>query len=199
MERLHHRRAPLGLDREEARGRAADPFHADELLVPLRDAHEAGAAAGRIEQHVGHAPVELLGELETHRLLAFEAVGFLQRREIEPLQQRRDLRHDLPRGGDGALDREHMRARDLRLGDRGRRRPARHDDRHGQTGARAVHGCGAPRVPRRRNHEPGRAEGARPRDRHPEPARLERSRRILAFVLGPQPPEAEVRREPRQR
>ena len=54
-------------------------FH---LREGLPHADEAGAAAGRIEDHVGQLPAELLGELQAHRLLALDAVGLLQGRDV---------------------------------------------------------------------------------------------------------------------
>ena len=67
------------------RGRfAADEADRLELGERLPHADQAGAAAGRIEDHVGHLPAELLGELEPHRLLALDPIGLLQRRGVEP-------------------------------------------------------------------------------------------------------------------
>src|SRR5207249_8917411 len=87
LEGLHHGGAAVGLHREDPRERAREPAHRAELLVALRDPEEPGAAARRIEEDVGHPPVEVGGELETDRLLTLEAVRLLERRQVEPAER----------------------------------------------------------------------------------------------------------------
>src|SRR2546422_3703355 len=139
------------------RSRAREPAHRAELLVALRDPEEPGAAARRIEKDVGHPPVEVGGELETDRLLTLEAVRLLERRQVEPAELGRDLRGDPPRGQDRALEGEDVGAGDLRLGDRGGRRPPPGGDRHRGPPARPRPRRRAARGPRPRDDEAPRA------------------------------------------
>ena len=80
----HHRRAAFGLHRDHARPLRADEADRLELGERLPHADQAGAAAGRVEDDVGQLPAELLGELQPHRLLAFDPVRLLQRGGVEP-------------------------------------------------------------------------------------------------------------------
>ena len=77
LERAHDRRAAGGLHRDQPGQRAVDPAELAQLEQRLVDADEADAAAGRVDDHVGHLPAELLDDLEAHRLLALDPVGLL--------------------------------------------------------------------------------------------------------------------------
>ena len=78
----------FGLHRDHLRARAgrlpADALH---FLERLPHADHAGAAAGRIDDPVGELPIELLAELVGHRLLAFDAIRLLQRRDVVPAER----------------------------------------------------------------------------------------------------------------
>ena len=63
---------------------AVEPAERLQLVERLPHADQAGAAAGRVEDHVGQPPAELLGQLQPHRLLALDPVRLLQRGEVEP-------------------------------------------------------------------------------------------------------------------
>ena len=193
------RRAALGLDRDEARLAGLDPAHRGQLLVGLPDADEPGAAPGGIDEHIGRVPAELLGQLEADGLLALEPVGLLERGQVEPADLGRDHRDDPPRGGDGAIHREHVGAGQRGLGDGRLGRVARHHHRHRDARAGAVHRGGAARVARRRDHKPAHAERARPVIAMPSPRALKQPVGVLALVLGPEVPQAQVRGEPGQR
>ena len=58
-----------------------DPADGAQLGERLPHADEAGAAPGGVDDDVGKRPAELLGELDPHRLLAFEAIGLLEGRD----------------------------------------------------------------------------------------------------------------------
>src|SRR5437868_1635956 len=81
---LYHRRAARSLHDNHARPLLADPAQRLQFGESLPHADNAGAAAGRIKDDVGHFPAELLGQLDAHRLLALDTVGLAQRRAIEP-------------------------------------------------------------------------------------------------------------------
>src|SRR5580704_18973759 len=100
----HHRRAARGLHRDHARALVAD--EADRLHFGKRLPHadQAGAAAGRIEDDVGYGPAELLGELQAHRFLAFDAIRLLQGRDVEPADFLFALADDLAAIVDQAID-----------------------------------------------------------------------------------------------
>src|SRR6202030_1251183 len=67
-------------------------------------ADKAGAAAGRIKNDVGNVPAELLGQFESHRLLAFDAVWLLQGRRVEPTDLRLAIADDLAAIVDQSVD-----------------------------------------------------------------------------------------------
>src|SRR5689334_1391655 len=78
LERPDDWRTAFGLHRDHAGAPPVDP--SDRLHFGERLPHpdHAGAAAGRIDDPVGEPPLQLLGNLEPHRLLAFDAVWLLQ-------------------------------------------------------------------------------------------------------------------------
>src|SRR4029077_8874236 len=98
-----------------ARTLGADEADRLELVEGLPRADKAGAAAGRIEDDVGDLPTELLGELQSHGLLAFDAIGLLQRRGVEPADRRRTCGDDLAAIVDQAVDPVDARALQLDL------------------------------------------------------------------------------------
>ena len=104
LEGAHHRRAAGRLHRDHARALLADEADRLEFGERLPHADQAGAAAGRIEDHVGHLPAELLGELEPHRLLALDPVRLLERRDVEPADLGLALADDLAAVVDQAVD-----------------------------------------------------------------------------------------------
>ena len=73
----------LRLDREHARTAGADHVQRLQLLERLPHPDDAGASAGGIHDRIGQLPAELLGKLEAHGLLAFDAVRLLQRAEVD--------------------------------------------------------------------------------------------------------------------
>ena len=78
-------RAPVALagDHPWSAGRV-EPAQGLQFLKGLPHPDEPGAAARRIQNHVGQFPIELLGQFEPHRLLAFDAIRLLERRDIKP-------------------------------------------------------------------------------------------------------------------
>ena len=76
--------AAFRLDGEHFRAFRADPAELFHLVESLPHANQAGAAAGRVEDGVGHPPAELGGEFQAHCFLAFDPVGLLEGRDIKP-------------------------------------------------------------------------------------------------------------------
>src|SRR5438309_543857 len=93
-ERIDDRRAAARLRRDEPWFFLVEPADRAELVERLPHADEADAATGRVHDHVGHAPPELFGELEPHRLLALDAIRLPQRRRVVPTAIRADPFHD---------------------------------------------------------------------------------------------------------
>ncbi len=104
VEGAHDGRAACRLHRHHARPLGAHEADRFEFGERLPHADEAGAAAGRIEDHVRHVPAELLGKLEAHGLLALDAIRLLERRGVEPADFRRALGDDLAAIIDQAVD-----------------------------------------------------------------------------------------------
>ena len=164
VEGVHDRAAARRLHRDQPRQPLPDPAQLAHLQHRLVDADQADAATGRVEDHVGHPPAELLRDLVAHRLLALDAVGLLERRDLlVPLALLDRRLHQRPGVVDQAVDEIELGARrdalapgDLGCVDaasrsgcpsrRGRRRPTRRRRR-----------CRwwASRSRARRAHEPG--------------------------------------------
>ena len=176
LERAHDRRAALGLDGDHPRALGADQPERLELRERLPHADEARAAAGRVDDDVRQRPAEVLGELEPHGLLALDAVGLLERGDVEGAGLGRDLARDRAALVDQAVVQEHARAHHRRLVAVDGRDVARHHHGHGQAGRGAVGGQRAARVAGARRHERGGAQLRGARDRGGHPAGLERAR-----------------------
>src|SRR5439155_1174348 len=71
-------------DLTQPRALRPDPAARLELVERLPDPDQSDAAAAGVEQHVGHLPAELFGDLEAHRLLALDPIGLLQGGGVEP-------------------------------------------------------------------------------------------------------------------
>src|SRR6267143_3500283 len=99
-EGLHYRRAAGGLDRDETGKLRAQPADRSQLVERLPHADEADSAARGIDDDVGQAPAELFGELETHRLLPFDAVRLAKRGCVVPAVPCAGRTHDRARVGD---------------------------------------------------------------------------------------------------
>ena len=76
LEGSHDRRAAFGLHDDHLGTRRANQSQRFQFGEALPHADDAGAAAGRVDDGVGHAPAELLGQFEAHRLLALLPVWF---------------------------------------------------------------------------------------------------------------------------
>src|SRR6185295_10509579 len=181
LEGADDRRAAAHLDDHEAGALALNQPEPLELVERLVHADDPRAPAERVDDPVGELPGELLGQLEPHRLLAFDAVGLAERRET-PIAlaprfeqfRRFDQRSGRAEhvGAAGAAAIENGLRRIGRQGDPGReagRRGVRREREGGVSGARELHA--------------GRPQLARPIDREREAARLERAGGVARFVL----------------
>ena len=200
IERAHDGRAPARLHRHHARTTRVDPTHRLHFFEGLPHADQAGAAAGRIHDDVGERPSELLGQLVAERLLAFESIRLLQRRQIEATEARRVFDRRAAAVGNEPVDQMNVRAIGAALrGERGRD-VGRHVHVGFDSGARRVSRQRARGVPRRGSRQDARTQLECLRHRHRHAARLERSGWIGAFVFDEECVvfEAECRREPRR-
>ena len=194
----HHRRAARRLHRDHARALGADEADLLQLVERLPHADQAGAAAGRVEDHVGHVPAELLGEFQAHRLLALDAVRLLQRGRVEPADFRLAFADDLAAIVDIAVDAIDGRALKLDLADVHLGRVGRAEDRGlDAAGGRVGRERRAGIAVGRHRHVLD-AERLAHRHRHHEAARLERAGRQASLVLDDDLAAAEPGAELRQ-
>ena len=107
---------------------SAKAFHAD----------YAGAPAGRVEDHVRQFPAELLGELDPHRLFAFDAVRLSQRGTVEPADRPFAVADQLAAIIDEPVDQKHRGALHRDFADIDRRGILGAQDRALDAGARAI-------------------------------------------------------------
>ena len=139
---------------------------------------ETGAAAGRIKNHVGQLPSELLSQLVTERLFSFDAIGFFERGHFEPafaFFAAPDLGAAI---GDETVDKCDVRAEFATFDDVRARSVARHENVCFETGARGISGERASRIPGAWNSELARAEIFCHRDGDGHAARFETLRRV---------------------
>ena len=180
------------LHRHHARAGGADPAQRLELGQRLPYADQAGAAAGGIEDRVGHAPPQLLRQLDAHRLLALDAVGLLEGRAVEPAARAGAAGDDRAAVGDGAVDPIEPGAAQADLADHGRRRVVGTEHHRLDAGAAAVGGERGAGVAVGRHGHAGDAELARHRHRERQAARLERAGGQASLVLDQDRPRCEV-------
>src|SRR5438105_6584034 len=83
LERPHNRCTAGRLHRIHPRQRTTDPATVPQLLKGLPHADESCPATSGINDGIRQAPTELFGELEAECLLALDAVGLLQSRDID--------------------------------------------------------------------------------------------------------------------
>jgi hypothetical protein len=177
LEGANDRRTPGGLYRVHAGTPGADPAQALEFLERLPHADQSRAATRRIEDCIRQFPVKLFGELESHRLLAFDAIRLLQRGEIEPARLTYAFRDQLAAVVDQPIDEVNSRAlqRDLRDIHFGCVGGAIGGDFHASTAAICGKRCA--RVAIGRNRDFPYAQLLRHAHCHRQAASLERARR----------------------
>ncbi len=112
VKRLDNRRASFGLHRNHFWTFRSDPAQRFEFLERFPHSDDPSPAAGRIQNRIGQFPVKLLGEFHSHRLFAFRAIRFFERRDIEPAARLGMVTHDLARVVDETFDEIDMRAVD---------------------------------------------------------------------------------------
>src|SRR6266478_5267626 len=198
LERPHHRGAAGGLHGDHAGTFGADEADRFTFRKGLPHADQPGAAAGRIEDRVGQLPAQLLGELQPHGLLALDAIGLLEGRDVEPAYPLLSGADDLAAVVDQAIDPIDRRALQRDLADVHLRRVVRTEDRGLDAGAGGVGGKRCARIAVGRHRHVLDAEGLGHGNRHHEAAGLERSGRQPSFVVDQKLGAAEPGREPRQ-
>src|SRR5213076_817534 len=72
------------LRHDETHGMRLDPAKHKQLFKCLPDTDDAHATARRINDRVGQAPAELLGDLVAHGLFALDTVWLFERRRVKP-------------------------------------------------------------------------------------------------------------------
>ena len=108
---------------------AADPAELLQLEHRLVDPDDADAAAGGVEDDVGHLPAELLGDLVAHRLLALDPVRLLEGGDLLVAAALGDGRRDQRTGvADQPVDEVQLGAGDHALAPGDRRGVDRHRD-----------------------------------------------------------------------
>eukprot|EP00958_Prasinococcus_capsulatus_P027548 scaffold5640_cov328-Prasinococcus_capsulatus_cf.AAC.3 len=195
----HDRRAARGLHGHHAWALGADPPERLELRERLPHADEARAAAAGVEDHVGHPPAQLLGQLQAHGLLALDAVGLLERAAVKPAHGLLALAHDLAAVVDEAVHAIHGGALQLDLAHVHLRGVRRAED-----GAAKARACGVGRHSGARVAVGGHGQVLQPEllghcHSQRQPARLEGPRGQPALVLHQQPATPEGRRQAVQR
>ena len=183
---LDHRRTARGLDDDHARPHRADPAERLELVKRLPHADDAGAAPGRIEDHIGHFPAELLGEFDAHRLLALDAVGLPQGRAVEPSDRFLSLCYQLAAIVDQPIHEVDRRALHRDLADIHRRRVVGAEHRRLDAGAGTIGRHRRAGIAVGRHRHVRDAEFLRHRYGKHQATRLERAGRQAALVLDQQ-------------
>src|SRR3990172_8640152 len=84
LERLNHRRATDGLDRDQPRPPSIDPTQGFELIKSLPHPDKPRSASGGKHDDLRQFPAKGLGQLEPHRLLTFHPIRFAKCRDVEP-------------------------------------------------------------------------------------------------------------------
>ena len=154
-----HRVRVLGLRHAEPREARdeAELAHHLEAGVERRGVAEVAA---REDDPVGRLPVELLDDLDRHRLLPLDPERVHRVREVDEASAR-ELLHDGHAAVEVRLEREDARAVRERLHElRGRHPPARQEHDDGQARGRAVRRERRARVARARAAEDARAEAS---------------------------------------
>ena len=146
------------------RGRlvVGQPAERGQLVKGLPHADQPGAAAGGIENHVGQPPIELLGQLQAHRLLAFDPVRLLERRDVEPAQPLLAFAHDLAAVGDQPRHQKRLGAGQVAFVLVDGRRVVGHEDEGLDAGPRGVGRHRPAGVAGRGNRQPARCRTAWP-------------------------------------
>ena len=156
-ERAHDRRASVGLRDDHVRERDVlrQPAAVAHLGEHLPHADQTRAAAGRIDDVRRQSPAELLGELDAHRLLSFDAIRLAQRRDVEVAALRGERARLLAGVADVSVDELQIGAeRANRVENRLRRRLGR-VDAHGNSRGGPYAVSAAPALPAVGTTKPG--------------------------------------------
>src|SRR5260370_5211922 len=77
-------RAPRGLHGNHPGPLLANEADRLQFGECLPHSNQSNPSAGRIQNRIGQLPIELLGKLEPHRLLALDAIGLFNSGSVEP-------------------------------------------------------------------------------------------------------------------
>ncbi len=92
------------LHRHHARALRSNPAERFQFREGLPHADQAGAAAGRVQDHIGHVPAELFGQFQPHGFLALDPVGLFQGVGFKPARLFAAINDDLTAIVDQAVD-----------------------------------------------------------------------------------------------
>ena len=157
-----------------------------ELFECLPHTDDSDAATGGIKDGVRQLPAELLGGFEAHRLLAFDAIGFFQGRQIEPAFGCFSFHHALRTIADESIDERYMRSKDPGFDEIGNRDIARHEDVGFNTSSGGVCSRCSSRISCSGYGDLLDTKFAAHRNRARDTAGLEGERGIHAFILEPE-------------
>jgi len=185
--RANDRSAAFGLHGNKARKALREQSHRLQFANRFVNADQADAATGRIQNDVRNVPFELLDQLEAQRLLAFDAIGFFQRRSVVESVFGHRFADDRAGVTDKPVDQPNVRARGDALEPVDRRRALRHDHVCFDSSARTVSSPRSAGVSIGGHCKRIHAQLARARNADRRTTRFERRGRQQSFVLYEEP------------
>ncbi len=184
LPRLYHRSAPGGLRTDHLGPLRSDPPQRLHLVECLPHPQQPDPAARRVNDRIRQLPPQLLRDLISHRLLAFHAKWFFQRRDVKPSLGLPALTNHPRAIADQPIDVRDLRSVAFALHAIRHRHVFRHEDMRLDPCRRAICRQCARRIPRGRNRNLLDPIRTRHCHRHPQPARLERPCRVQTLIFN---------------